>query len=61
METIKVRLVGIGPLLMHSNKGANPLSLEAKTIKPISSKNKKVDADYQAMARIEWESGFHPF
>jgi hypothetical protein len=59
METVKVKLTGLGALLMHSNKGANPLSKESKAMKEQSSKRKKTDADYAALARMDWEAGLY--
>ncbi|MCP4652596.1 MAG: hypothetical protein GY858_04350 [Candidatus Omnitrophica bacterium] len=59
METIKLRAKGTAPLLMHSNKSANPLSIYAKTMKPLTSKRNKTDADFAEIARIEWEAGLY--
>lgn len=60
METIKLKISGDDtPLLMHSNRAANPLSVEAMTIKQLSSKKNKTDADHAIIARHEWESGMY--
>ena len=59
MQNIKVKISGNGAVLMHSNKGANPLSKEAKGMKDLQSKKKKTDSDYMALARMDWESGLY--
>jgi hypothetical protein len=59
MESIKVKLVGLGALLIHDNKGANPLSKEAKAMKEQSGKRNKTDSDYAALARMDWEAGLY--
>lgn len=59
MDKVKVRLVGNGALLMHDNRGANPLSKEAKGMKGLQSKKKKTDSDYAFLARMDWEAGLY--
>ena len=56
---VKVTIVGASPLLLHSDRGANPLSDEAKALKAVSSKRKKVEEDYAAMMQIEWSAGLY--
>lgn len=59
MENITLKIKGITPILMHSNKAANPLSKEAKAMKELQKKRNKTDADYMELARLEWEAGLH--
>lgn len=61
MEVTRVRVTieGVSPLLLHSDKGANPLSVEAKSLKAVSSKRKKSEEDHFEMVRIEWMSGLY--
>lgn len=54
METIKVRLTGRRPLLMHSDKFADPLNPLTKEHKELTSKRKKTDDDHEAIAQSEW-------
>lgn len=54
METINVRITGISPLLMHSDRFANPLDPATKAHKELTSKRKKTDEDHEAIARSEW-------
>lgn len=61
MEDTRVRVTiqGVSPLLLHSDRGANPLSDEAKALKTVSSKRKKTEEDHAAMMRIEWAAGLY--
>lgn len=54
MTTFKVRLTSEAPLLMHSGQLANPQNEYSKQIKVYSSKRKKVDADLEMMAKLEF-------
>jgi len=44
---------------MHCNRAANPLAIEAKVMKPLTSKRNKTDADHAIIARHEWEAGMY--
>jgi len=59
MEQLTVKFKGTQPLLMHNNRSANPLSVYAQTLKPLTSKRNKTDADFREIARMEWESGLY--
>ena len=59
MQTMKVRIEGKVPLLMHSNQSANPLNIYSKALKVVTSKKKKTDQDHMDMSRIEWEAGLY--
>ena len=59
METMKLNVIGIAPLLMHNNQTANPLNHYAKALKHLTSKKKKTDEDHMAIARMEWEAGLY--
>ena len=56
---LHVEIEGDGGMVMHNGQTANPLNPYAKAIKQISGKRKKVDADHEAMAGIEWEAGLY--
>ena len=53
-ETIKIRLVGERPLLMHSGRLADPLDEIACDLAKVASKRPKPRADHEQVARIEW-------
>lgn len=57
--TVKVRIDGVQPMLMHSNQTCNPLNKFAKAMKAITGKRKKTDEDYEALSKIEWEAGLY--
>lgn len=59
MEILKLRIVGTSPLMMHSDKLANPLLPETKTHKELTGKRKKTDDDHVAIARSEFVSGLY--
>lgn len=59
METLKFRITGTAPLLMHNGRLADPLDEFTKKIKKISSKRNKTDADHLEMARIEWHGSLY--
>lgn len=52
--TIKLRITGTAPLLLQSDRLANPLHPLTKQLKAISGKKKKTDADHEDMAKIEF-------
>ena len=59
MQTLTIKLTGNGPILMHSDRLANPLDPIKKKMATISGKRKKTDEDHEQMARIEWEAGMY--
>ncbi|OCX29124.1 hypothetical protein QU42_19505 [Bradyrhizobium sp. UASWS1016] len=58
---IALRLVGVGPMLMHSCRLADPLDPVARAISTITSKRLKTDADYERIAELEWHGGLWLF
>ncbi|EMM7967308.1 TPA: hypothetical protein NH808_006214 [Pseudomonas aeruginosa] len=54
MQTIKLKLVGQSPLLMHGDRFANPLDEATKQHKVLTSKRKKLDEDHADIAKSEW-------
>lgn len=59
METIKVRLTGARPLLMHADVFADPLNPLTKAHKSLTGKRKKTDDDHEAIAKSEWRGGLY--
>ena len=55
----KFQLTGMVPIILHNGRKANPLDPWSKALKAISSKRKKVDSDYEEMARIEWYASLY--
>lgn len=56
---VTLKLTGVTPLIVHSGQLADPLNKFSKAIKQVSSKRKKVDADYEEMARLEFLGGLY--
>jgi hypothetical protein len=57
MKTLNYRIKGTAPLLMHSDKTANPLHPLTKKLKELTKKRNKTDEDLEAIARVEFEAG----
>lgn len=53
-QTLKYKLTGTAPLIMHNGQTADPTNKWSKSIKAISSKKIKTEADYEEMARLEF-------
>jgi len=53
-KSLRVRITGESPLLLHNGQLCNPLNDWAKKIKTVTSKRKKTDADHAEVARLEW-------
>jgi len=59
METLKLKFTGITPLMMHSERGANPLDPDVKFLKTITGKKKKTDEDHEQIAKLDWRLGMY--
>lgn len=59
LKKLSVHLKSLSPLIMHSDKGCNPLHPLTKKIKEISCIMKKKDEHYLAMSRLEFEIGMY--
>ncbi len=59
LQPVRFKVSGAAPLLLHNGQTADPLNPFAKELKAISSKRAKTDADFEAMALIEWKAGLY--
>jgi len=59
MKTAIYTIKGLTPLLMHSERLANPFDDLTKELKAITGKRKKTEDDLFAMARIEYMGGLY--
>lgn len=59
MKQIAFTITGTRPLLQHNEVLANPLSPQAKALKPYSKKREKSDEDYEELARLEFMGGLY--
>ena len=59
MNSVKIKIRGTSPLLMHSDRLSNPLDPLTKEIKTYTGKRKKTDDDFTEIARLEWVGGLY--
>lgn len=59
MDILNLELTGLSPLMMHSEKGCNPLDPEVKEMKTITGKRKKTDEDHETIAFMDWKMGMY--
>jgi hypothetical protein len=57
VERIALRLVGVGPMLMHSARLADPLDPMTKMLATVTSKAVKTEADHARISELEWHGG----
>ena len=53
-KSLKIRIIGVSPLLFHNGQLADPLNSHAKAIAQLASKRKKTEADHKKMADLEF-------
>lgn len=58
-KTLKFRITGTAPLLMHNGDLADYRYKWTKAIKKISGKRNKSEEDHEEMARLEWCGGLY--
>lgn len=58
-QTLKFRIIGVAPLLMHNGQLADPLNPHSRSIAEITSKKKKTDADHAELSRREFFGGLY--
>lgn len=60
MNTLRIKLTGLRPLVLHNGLLADPLNpLVVKQKAITAKKNKKTDADNQELAWLEWYGGLY--
>lgn len=59
LQTIKARINGITPLLMHSARGSDPLDRDTQEMKKITGKRKKTEEDQIAISEMEFKIGIY--
>ncbi len=53
-KSMKVKIKGVAPLLIHSGQLANPMNPFVVEMKKVTGKRTKTDTDFEEMARIEF-------
>lgn len=56
---MKLLLIGQSPLLMHSEKLADPTNPDTRALKKLSSTRQKTDEILEQMRRVEWFGGLY--
>lgn len=59
MQELTLKLTGRSSMLLHSDRGANPIHPDTIAHKVLTSKRKKTDEDHLAIARSEYMLGFY--
>ena len=59
MKQITFEIRGTSPLMMHSERLANPFDSLTKEIKTVTGKRKKTEDDLLEIARLEWLGGLY--
>ena len=59
MESIKVKLTGLSPMMMHSDRYSNPLDPMTKAHKELTGKRKKTDEDHEMILHSEWNGSLY--
>lgn len=59
LQTLKIKLTGTRPLLMHNGQLADPTNKHTRAIKPIAGKRGKTEADYEELRKLEWLGGLY--
>lgn len=57
MERLHVTFTGLMPLLLHSDRGVNPLDPIRRQLNALTSKRKKTDEDHAEIARLDFLLG----
>lgn len=59
MKTFKAIITGVTPLMMHSERLADPTNPQTKALKKLNAKRQKTDEDYLQIKRFEWQAGLY--
>ncbi len=58
-QKVSYKLTSDCPMIVHNGQTADPLNRFAKELKQVTGKRKKVDSDYEELARIEFYAGLY--
>ena len=59
MKSATYKIVGTAPMMMHSERLANPFDDMTKAMKAVTGKRKKTEDDLLEIARLEWLGGLY--
>jgi hypothetical protein len=58
-QSLKFRITGVSPLLLHSGALVDPMNHFAQEMRKISTKREKTDAELEQLSRLEWYGGLY--
>lgn len=58
-ESLKMRWIGTGQIMLHNGDLANPMNRFAKAMKAVSKKRNKTDEDFILLSTLEWAGGLY--
>lgn len=58
-ESISLRLIGVGPMLMHNSRLGDPLDPIAKQLDVVTGKSEKTEADHLRIAELEFHGSLY--
>lgn len=58
-KSLKFKITGESPLLLHNGQTADPLNPFAQAMKKITGKRTKTEDDYRELAKIEWMASLY--
>ncbi len=59
MKTLNIHIRGIGPMLCHNDRGADPLDPLKKEQAKVTGKRKKTEEDHEEISRLDWYLGLY--
>lgn len=59
MQTLKLNLRGLAPLMLHNERLANPMDPVTRELKKLTSVKKKTDETLLEMMKVEWLGGLY--
>lgn len=59
MNTTKMSVVGLAPLIVHNGRLADPLDEWAQALSALTAKRKKTIDDHKEISRVEWYGGLY--
>ena len=57
--TLRFRITGVSPLLLHNGRLADPLDPMAKAMAQVAAKRRKTDADHRRLAELEFKASLY--
>lgn len=59
MKEMKVKLVGVAPIMFHNERLANPTDPFTRELKTLTKQKNKTDEILEQIKKLEWRAGFY--